>query len=150
MFTGTLSYFRSSEAVAQKSSVKKVFFQTFGKIHRKTPVPEPLFWWSCRSEACNFIKKRDSGTTVTSTAKLPQINMNFWNVVAGHCDLESCARIFLWLIKCFKIQPNNYFDLTNYLRIQRNIYLYVQRNNSLIFNEIVIYIFNELFIYSTK
>ena len=136
MFTGTLSYFRSSEAVVQKSSVKKVFFQTFGKIHRKTPVPEPLFWWSCRSEACNFIKKRDSGTTVTSTAKLPQINMNFWNVVAGHCDLESCARIFLWLIKCFKIQPN--------------IYLYVQRNNSLIFNEIVIYIFNELFIYSTK
>ena len=31
------------EAVAQRCSVKKVF-KTFRKIHRKTPVPEPLFY----------------------------------------------------------------------------------------------------------
>ena len=28
----------------------------FRKIHRKTPAPESLFEWSCRPQACNFIK----------------------------------------------------------------------------------------------
>ena len=43
----------------------------------------------------------------------------------------------LWLIKCCKIQRNNYFGLTNYLYIQRNNYfdltnyLCIQRNNYL-------------------
>ena len=35
----------------------------FCKIHRKTPVPAS-FWMKLQAEACNFIKKRDSGTVV--------------------------------------------------------------------------------------
>ena len=37
--------------------LSKSFSQKFHKNHRKTPVPESLFLKSCRSEACNFIKK---------------------------------------------------------------------------------------------
>ena len=43
---------QSLECVLSKS-----FSQKFHKNHRKTPVPESLFLKSCRSEACNFIKK---------------------------------------------------------------------------------------------
>ena len=52
----------------QKQS-PKVFFKkgalkVFTKIHKKTPVPESLFKQSYRPQACNFIKKRNSGTGV--------------------------------------------------------------------------------------
>ena len=40
----------------QMCSIKKVFL--FSKIHRKTPVPEPLFQENCKPESYNFIKKR--------------------------------------------------------------------------------------------
>ena len=60
----------------------------------------------------------------------------------------------LWLIKCCKIQQNNYFDstnylyikgnnyfdLTNYLYIQRNNYLYIQRINYLYTQRNIIFI----------
>ena len=46
-----------SEAVAQRCSVKKVFLK-FRKIHRKTPVPEPLFNKVAGLRPATLLKKR--------------------------------------------------------------------------------------------
>ena len=49
----------------------------------------------------------------------------------------------MFLIKCCKIQRNNYFDSMNYLYIQQNNnfdlsnYLYIQRNNELYIQRII-------------
>ena len=56
----SIGYFRSGK----RSNIydKTVFFAyiyiyNFCKIYRKPPVPDSLFQWSCRFEACNFIQK---------------------------------------------------------------------------------------------
>ena len=56
------------------------------------------------------------------------------------------------LLKCFKIQRNNYFNVTNYSYIQWNNYLYTQRNSyfystNYLFIQRIIYIFNEWIIF---
>ena len=41
----------------QHCSIKTGCSYKFRKIHKKIPVPKPLFKWSCRPQAWNFIKK---------------------------------------------------------------------------------------------
>ena len=53
-FTDTVCFPRSSRP---EVFCKKRCSQKFRKINRKTPVPEALFWYSCRPWACNCIKK---------------------------------------------------------------------------------------------
>ena len=45
------------EAVAQRSSVKKVFLE-ISQIHRKTPVPESLFNKVAGLRSATFLKKK--------------------------------------------------------------------------------------------
>ena len=47
-----------TEAVARRCSIKGFVSGRIGKIHRKTPVPEPLFWWSCRPQPAALLKRR--------------------------------------------------------------------------------------------
>ena len=42
---------------SSRSVLWKMCSQKFCKTHRKTPVMEPLFWWSCSLWVCGFIKK---------------------------------------------------------------------------------------------
>ena len=45
------------QAAARRCSLKNLRLK-FNKIYKKTPAPKFLFWWSCKLEACNFIKNR--------------------------------------------------------------------------------------------
>ena len=60
-FTSAAEHMGISNLTGQKQPpevfCKKRCSKKFPKIHRKTPVPEPLFKYSCRLQACNFIKK---------------------------------------------------------------------------------------------
>ena len=45
------------QAAARRCSLKNLRLK-FNKIYKKAPAPKFLFWWSCKLEACNFIKNR--------------------------------------------------------------------------------------------
>ena len=50
-------YLNAIEVVVWRCVLWKISSNKFRKIHTKTTVPESLFFWRCRPEASNFIKK---------------------------------------------------------------------------------------------
>ena len=67
---------------------KKRCTWTIRKIHRKTPAPESPFYWICRLEACNFIKKE---------ALAQVFSLEFCEFSRTHFSLNSSGRLFLYV-----------------------------------------------------
>ena len=88
-----------------KIDVLKHFANFTNKFHKETPALESVF---------NKIEKRDSNTGV--------FQWNVWKSSFYGKDFSGRNIWLLLLMKCCKIQWNNYFDSTNYLYIQRNNY----------------------------
>ena len=60
--SGKLSSALVSIRYTQRQSLADVLWKTspekLRQIHRKSPVFEPVIWWSCRHLECNFSKKK--------------------------------------------------------------------------------------------